>query len=93
MLEKRVLFLACAGNELFYVALYLMKWDHAPTGLSFLGDMPWAQVLFYANTPLWAYKQFVNFVQLWKASKILVGVDLAERAKAREEDAQKPKKT
>jgi CDP-diacylglycerol--inositol 3-phosphatidyltransferase len=29
-------------------------------------------------------KNIINFVQLWKASKILVGVDLAERAKTRE---------
>jgi CDP-diacylglycerol--inositol 3-phosphatidyltransferase len=29
-------------------------------------------------------KNIINMVQLWKASKILVGVDLAERAKARE---------
>ena len=43
--------------------------------------------------PICFTKNVVNVVQLWKASKILVGVDLAERAKAREEEAQKPKKT
>ncbi|KAH9926229.1 CDP-alcohol phosphatidyltransferase-domain-containing protein [Fomitopsis serialis] len=36
--------------------------------------------------PICATKNIVNVVQLWKASKILVGVDLAERAKAREEE-------
>lgn len=32
-------------------------------------------------------KNIINVVQLWKASKILVGVDLAERAAAREKEA------
>ena len=62
-----------------------MKWDHAPTGITLFGDIPWAQVLFYGSSIFWIYKNFVNVVQLWKASKILVGVDLAERARQREE--------
>lgn len=35
--------------------------------------------------PVFFIKNVINVVQLWKASKILVGVDLAERAKARKE--------
>ena len=35
--------------------------------------------------PVSALKNIINIVQLWKASKILVGVDLVERAKAREQ--------
>ncbi|KAI5122056.1 hypothetical protein M0805_006040 [Coniferiporia weirii] len=85
--DSKILFLFCAGNELFYVALYLMKWDHSPTGLALLGDLPWAQVLALFSLPFWFIKNVVNFVQLWKASKILVGVDLAERAKLREQAA------
>jgi CDP-diacylglycerol--inositol 3-phosphatidyltransferase len=34
--------------------------------------------------PICFTKNIINLVQLWKASKILVGVDLAERAMARE---------
>jgi CDP-diacylglycerol--inositol 3-phosphatidyltransferase len=33
--------------------------------------------------PIFLLKNIINVVQLWKASKILVGVDLAERAAAR----------
>ena len=62
-----------------------MKWDHSPTGIAILGDMPWARLLFYSTAFFWFVKNVVNVVQLWKASKILVGVDLAERAKQREE--------
>ncbi|KAL5529241.1 hypothetical protein ACEPAG_5226 [Sanghuangporus baumii] len=83
--DSTTLFIFCAGNELFYVALYLMKWDHSPTGIALLGDMPWARLLFYSTFLFWLVKNIVNAVQLWKASKILVGVDLAERAKAREQ--------
>jgi len=83
--DPTTLFIVCAGNELFFVALYLMKWDHSPTGLPIFGSAPWALVLFWISLPIFALKQFVNVVQLWKASKILVGVDLAERAREREE--------
>lgn len=34
--------------------------------------------------PVFFYKNVVNVVQLWKASKILVGIDLSDRAKERE---------
>ena len=62
-----------------------MKWDHSPTGISLLGNLSWAQLLFFGSFFFWLVKNIVNVVQLWKASKILVGVDLAERARAREE--------
>ncbi|TDL27342.1 CDP-diacylglycerol--inositol 3-phosphatidyltransferase [Rickenella mellea] len=79
------LFVICAGNELFFVALYLMKWDTTPTGFAFLGALSWAQVLARVCGPICLLKNVINVVQLWKASKILVGVDLADRAKEREE--------
>ena len=80
----------CAGNELFYVALYLMKWTTKA--------MPWsdafpawtvAQFLASVSFPVCFAKNVVNLVQLWKASKILVGVDIAERQKARLEAAKR----
>ncbi|KAI0724078.1 phosphatidylinositol synthase [Fomitopsis betulina] len=97
--SSNTLFVMCAGNELFFVGLYLMKWVHTPLvvslgrSLPFWGHLTWAEALTLLCFPICFTKNVVNVVQLWKASKILVGVDLAERAKAREEDAQKPKKT
>ncbi|KAG6903215.1 hypothetical protein C0995_002758 [Termitomyces sp. Mi166 len=83
---QRTLFFVCAGNELFYVSLYLMKWTSAPVGLpSVLSWVTYAQALAAVCSPIWALKNVINVVQLWKASKILVGVDLAERASARKE--------
>lgn len=84
-----MLFIACAGNELFFVALYLMKWVHVPLyeslGLSpsYITSFNWAQLMAIVCSPICLIKNIVNFVQLWKASKILVGVDLAERARER----------
>ncbi|KAG8808056.1 CDP-diacylglycerol-inositol 3-phosphatidyltransferase, partial [Serendipita sp. 399] len=91
------LFLFCAGNELCLFALYLMKWDTTPLGLSLLpplgllsskvapGLVDWvarltfAQILVMVTFPVCLGKNIINIVQGWKASKILVGVDLAER--------------
>lgn len=83
---------------MFFVALYLTKWVHTPLWQSF--DLPvvyltmftWAELMAWVCGPICGLKNFINLVQLWKASKILVGVDLAERAKARDEAAAKPKK-
>lgn len=89
------LFIICAGNELFFVALYLTKWIHTPLWqsyglpITFLTQFTWAELMAYACFPVCFLKNYINLVQLWKASKILVGVDLAERAKAREEAAAK----
>jgi len=89
--DSRTLFLICAGNELFFVALYLMKWIHTPIALGaysiyapFLMDMTYPQAMALFSFPICFTKNIINLVQLWKASKILVGVDLAERAIARD---------
>ena len=88
----------CFGNELFFVALYLMKYDHTPLTALFppalLSALPssvqyyaarisYAQWLALISAPISLGKNIVNVVQAWKASKVLVGVDLAERAKER----------
>lgn len=45
--------------------------------------LSWAQLMALATFPICFGKNIINMVQLWKASKILVGVDLADRAMAR----------
>ena len=69
----------CAGNEVFFLSLYLMKWISAPIGLPFSPDLTYAQAMAVMSAPICFLKNVINLVQLWKASKILVGVDLAER--------------
>lgn len=90
---QRTLFFFCAGNELFFVSLYLMKWVHTPIGLgaysSWLAHLTWPELVAIPSAFVCVGKNIINLVQLWKASKILVGVDLAERAHAREMLAKK----
>ncbi|KAJ6551384.1 CDP-alcohol phosphatidyltransferase-domain-containing protein [Mycena capillaripes] len=80
---QSVLFFVCAANELFFVSLYLMKWTAEPIRLPEF--IPWSPSLTYAKLlarctfPVCFIKNGINIVQLWKASKILVGVDIAER--------------
>jgi CDP-diacylglycerol--inositol 3-phosphatidyltransferase len=50
-----------------------------------LESLTWPELIALVCFPISALKNIINVVQLWKASKILVGVDLAERAKARGE--------
>jgi len=96
--DSRTLFVFCAGNELFFVALYLMKWDHSPIGANPFGLLPaafplpqliaqytWAEALAFVTFPIFLAKNAINVVQGWKASKILVGVDLVERARIKAE--------
>jgi CDP-diacylglycerol--inositol 3-phosphatidyltransferase len=93
--EKVALFFICAGNELFFVALYLMKWVKTPIGLttsySSVDQLSYPQLIALVCLPICLLKNIINVVQLWKASKILVGVDLTERAKARQERQEKLK--
>jgi len=94
--DSRTLFLMCAGNEAFFVALYLAKWVQTPVislSLPILSATPialsWPIIIAICCLPISLTKNIVNMVQLWKASKILVGVDLAERANARAEEERK----
>ncbi|KAI6131815.1 phosphatidylinositol synthase [Pisolithus thermaeus] len=102
--DSRTLFFICAGNELFFVSLYLMKWIQTPISASLpsplvlhlpalLLSLTWPAVMAILTFSVCLTKNVINVVQLWKASKILVGVDLAERAAARERDSTvKPEK-
>ncbi|KAK7466998.1 phosphatidylinositol synthase 1 (CDP-alcohol phosphatidyltransferase1) [Stygiomarasmius scandens] len=87
--NSTTLFLVCAGNELFFVALYLVKWTSTPVWIPFLGHalggLTYAQAVALMTAPVCVLKNIINVVQLWKAAKVLVGVDLAERANARRE--------
>ncbi|KAI6036113.1 phosphatidylinositol synthase, partial [Pisolithus microcarpus] len=91
-------------NELFFVSLYLMKWIQTPISASLptplvshlpalLLSLTWPAIMAIFTFSVCLTKNVINVVQLWKASKILVGVDLAERAAAREcESTVKPEK-
>ncbi|KAH8833819.1 phosphatidylinositol synthase [Flagelloscypha sp. PMI_526] len=89
--NRHILFIICFANELFFVALYLMKWVSTPIGgsvaavIPFLAKYTWPEVAAAVCFPICFLKNIINIVQLWKASKTLVGVDLYERELARQE--------
>ncbi|KAB5596502.1 CDP-diacylglycerol--inositol 3-phosphatidyltransferase [Ceratobasidium theobromae] len=109
--DSLTLFIFCACNELFFVALYLLSFGpYKPIGgpfaslsqllltfqpagkpvpelatvAQFFANFSWPHFLAFISFPICFAKNIINIVQLWKASKMLVGVDLADRAKARE---------
>ncbi|PWN91614.1 hypothetical protein FA10DRAFT_265464 [Acaromyces ingoldii] len=119
--DSRTLFFYCAGNELFFVCLYLMDFYPTPLGLKpewflwplgkevassltktainnqdsiqaltfeIIRKLTWPQVLGAITFPICAVKQVINAVQFWKAAKVLVGIDLAEREKKREKQGE-----
>lgn len=67
--NRKVLFVVCLVNELFYVALYLHYYD-----FFWLGTF-----LAWASAPIWAFKQVANVVQLKNAALILATIDAGER--------------
>lgn len=69
--NRKVLFLVCMVNELFYVALYLHYYE-----FFWLGT-----VLSYLSAPIWLFKQFANVVQLRTAALILARVDAETKSK------------
>lgn len=60
-----------------------MKWTSKPIDAALFGTLTYPEVMALLTGPVFLLKNIINVVQLWKASKILVGVDLAERAAAR----------
>ncbi|KAF8321680.1 hypothetical protein DL93DRAFT_2072496 [Clavulina sp. PMI_390] len=105
--NRMTLFIVCAFNELFFISLYLIKkWDTAvPLGGVFLqlallapkslapliANVTWPQLLAAITGPICLMKNIINVVQLWKASKILVGIDIATRQLKRLEESMKEK--
>ncbi|OCF36219.1 CDP-diacylglycerol-inositol 3-phosphatidyltransferase [Kwoniella heveanensis BCC8398] len=66
-----------------------VEYKFVGTAVQILRNLSWPQVVGALTFPICAGKQIINIVQFWKASKILVGIDLAERQVARETAAAK----
>ncbi|TXT07470.1 hypothetical protein VHUM_03190 [Vanrija humicola] len=80
--DRTTLFIFCFANELFFVCLYLMSSVVRPI-FSVIGWMTWPELIGLICFPIMFVKQIINVVQFWKASKILVGIDIASRQEAR----------
>lgn len=65
---RKVLFVVCALNELFYIGLYLLHYKS-------LFDETAIRVVLWVSGPVWALKQTINVVQLVRASIVLAELD------------------
>ncbi|CAO3612571.1 unnamed protein product [Cunninghamella blakesleeana] len=71
-----VLFIMCAGNELFFVLLYILSVANiGPLNVLWYGALGVSGLICFG-------KQFINVVQIVNASKVLVSIDKEDRAKA-----------
>lgn len=68
--NRKVLFVVCLINELFYVALYLHFYD-----FFWLGTF-----LAYISAPVWLFKQVANIVQMRNAALILATKDAKDKS-------------
>ncbi|KAK9312332.1 CDP-alcohol phosphatidyltransferase-domain-containing protein [Lipomyces starkeyi] len=80
--NTRVLFIFCAANELFFVALYLYSFP--PATPPYLGDvygipLSYATIMAIVTFPLWLGKQCTNVIQMVQAAQVLAQVDVEER--------------
>ena len=74
---KPVLFLACAGTEMWYMALYVIAHSEGPA-LPFVG-LPLVRFLLYVCTPISLFKQVANLVQMYVACEALVAHDAKKK--------------
>lgn len=79
--NKQVLFVMCAGNELFYSMLYLLNFTEGPN-LLFIGLF---RVVVYLTAPVALLKSAISAVHLVTAAMNMGTIDAAEREKAAQE--------
>lgn len=70
--NRTFLFLVCAYNELFYIAIYLYHFDIFYVPGTNIHLSLWIAI---ACTPVWFFKQVCNVIQLIDAGKILAELD------------------
>ncbi|RUP52367.1 hypothetical protein BC936DRAFT_145607 [Jimgerdemannia flammicorona] len=73
--NNNVLFFMCAGNELFFVALYVL----ATTKPLPVFEYDLRLILATVTFPICAAKQIINVIQFVNASKSLASIDIEDR--------------
>ncbi|KAJ8101663.1 CDP-alcohol phosphatidyltransferase-domain-containing protein [Lipomyces tetrasporus] len=80
--NRTVLFIFCAANELFFVALYLCSFP--PETPPYFGSrygipISYATIMAVVTFPIWLGKQLTNVIQMVQAAQLLAQVDVEER--------------
>ncbi|KAJ7314059.1 hypothetical protein JRQ81_005978 [Phrynocephalus forsythii] len=77
--SRTVLFIMCAGNELFYCMLYLLCFGEGPEILP--GPVGLYRLVLWVCAPIAIVKSLINLIHLVSASRNMAALDAAERAK------------
>ncbi len=75
--SRVVLFVMCAGNELFYSMLYLLAHCEGPQFLT----MSLFRVILYVSLPIWFAKSAISVIHLFVASYNIAQIDCNDRNK------------
>ncbi|CAF0764709.1 unnamed protein product [Didymodactylos carnosus] len=82
--SRKVLFVMCAGNELWFSMLYMLHFTEGPAlirvGLYTVGLF---RSILYLTTPIMISKQIISLIHLYTASLDMATIDEDERAKAK----------
>jgi CDP-diacylglycerol--inositol 3-phosphatidyltransferase len=89
--SRTVLFIMCAGNELFYAALYLLHFTEGP--LVPVLKMGFFRLLVKISAPIALVKTLISVLQLVVACINVGRVDVQERAAARFKAQAEPQKS
>jgi len=76
--SRTVLFWMCAGNELFFIALFIISRDKGPLVIPQLNIHAF-EILALVSFPVCFLKQVINVIQFKNAANHLVSIDVAER--------------
>ncbi|KAM5152655.1 CDP-diacylglycerol--inositol 3-phosphatidyltransferase [Mantella aurantiaca] len=80
--SRPVLFMMCAGNELFYCMLYLLYFTEGPAvALGPLGALGIFRLIFWVSCPISLLKSGISLLHMLTASCNMAALDRAERAK------------
>ncbi|KAL5971759.1 CDP-diacylglycerol--inositol 3-phosphatidyltransferase [Taenia solium] len=72
--NRVILFIMCAGNELFYTMLYLLHFIKGPTWIYL--------VILYLSLPIAFLKTLISLVHLYAAAVNMAGIDAFERERS-----------
>ncbi|XP_059809286.1 CDP-diacylglycerol--inositol 3-phosphatidyltransferase [Hypanus sabinus] len=71
--SRTVLFLMCAGNELFYLLLYVLYFTEGPTVVGLA--LGWVRLLVWFTAPVSVTKTLINLVQMVSAAQDVAQID------------------
>ncbi len=75
--SRPVLFIMCAGNEIFYCLLYLLSFSEGPS----VGSVGLFRMGLWVSAPIAFLKSIISVIHLVTAARNVAALDAADRAK------------